>query len=123
MATKRVTSQSFLAFEVPPELGRRTEEVIETVRESADPQSHAGELIEVIIQLTRTGLDSYFLLPLKRARVGSVTYGSAKLGVAAAGKSLPVLVRRVLGSLSNEQLLEIVEFLNEIHIVRGSDRR
>jgi hypothetical protein len=122
MTAKRATTRSLLAFEVPSELCRRTEEVIEAIRKSADPQPHAQELIEVIIELTRTGLDSYFLLPLKRARVGSVNYGSAKLGVAAAGKSLPVLVRKVVGSVSSEQLLEIVDFLDQILVVEESSR-
>ena len=113
-----MSSRAYLAFEVPPELRLRTRRVIDAVRESDEPKTQADELIEVVVELTRTGLHSYFLLPLERAGVGSMTFGSAKLGVSAAGRSLPILVRRVLGSLSTKQLVEIVDYLDETLIER-----
>jgi hypothetical protein len=106
-------TRDLLAFSVPPELRERAEAVIEEIRRSSDPRSHRSELIEVIVELTRAGLQSYFLLPLERAAVDSVAYGTAKLGVTAAGRTLPTLVRRVVATLSEEQLRTIVDFLDE----------
>jgi hypothetical protein len=111
-------TRDLLAFSLPPGLQERTEAVIEEVRRSPDPRSHRAELIEVILELTRTGLQSYFLLPLERAGVDSVAYGTAKLGVTAAGRTLPTLVRRVVASLSEEQLRTIVDFLDESLVCR-----
>ena len=105
-----------LAFPVPPELRKRAEAIIEKVRSDTTPKAHADELIEIIGELTHTGLHSYFLAPLERVEVGTLALGTAKLGVAAAGKSLPTLVRRVLGKMSDDQLREIVEVLDEMMV-------
>lgn len=105
-----------LAFPVPPELRKRAEAIIEKVREDSTPKAHLGELIEVIVELTHTGLHSYFLAPLERIEVGALSLGVAKVGVSAAGKSLPTLVRRVLARMTDEQLREVVEVLDEMMI-------
>jgi len=103
-----------LAFHVPRALCRRTEAVIEAIRADTTPGAHAGELIEVIIELTHTGLHSYFLSPLERADIGALAFGAAKIGVSTAGKSLPTLVRRVVGKMTDEQLREVVDVLDEM---------
>ena len=103
-----------LAFQVPEELRDRAEEMIRTVRADPTPKAHADELIELIVELTHTGLHSYFLAPLERVEVGALAMGTAKFGVAAAGKSLPTIVRRVLGKMNDDQLREIVEILDEM---------
>ena len=103
-----------MAFPVPEELRLRAEEVIESIRSDSTPKAHADELIELIVELTHTGLGSYFLVPLERVEVGAITMGTAKVGVAAAGKSLPTLVRRVLSKMNDDQLRGIVEAMDEM---------
>ena len=112
-------TREHLAFYVPPELRERAESIIEKVRCDSTPRAHAAELIELIVELTHTGLHSYFLAPLERVEAGSIALGTAKVGVAAAGKSLPTLVRRVLGKMDDKQLSEIVEILDEMLISSG----
>jgi len=111
-----MSPREHLAFPVPPDLRERAEAIIEKVRGDTTPKAHADELIEIIVELTHTGLHSYFLAPLERVEVGTLALGTAKLGVAAAGKSLPTLVRRVLGKMSDDQLREIVEVLDEMMV-------
>ena len=111
MAKKK---REHLAFHVPQELRERAEAIIEKVRADETPKAHADELIEIIVELTHTGLNSYFLVPLQRVEVGALAMGTARVGVGAAGKSLPTLVRRVLGKMNDEQLREIVEVMDEM---------
>ena len=106
-------TKSYLAFPVPEDLRSRTEDVIAAIRKSSAPKELSDDLAEVVVELTRTGLESYFIAPLKRAKVNAVALGSAKVTVATAGKSLPLLVRRVAGMLSGRQIIEIAEFLDE----------
>ena len=84
-----MSDRDHLAFPVPPELRDRTEAIIEKVRSDSTPRAHADELIEIIVELTHTGLQAYFLAPLERVGVGALAVGTAKVGVATAGKSLP----------------------------------
>lgn len=103
-----------VAFEISAELRRRCEEAIAAVRAADEPREHLAELVEAVVELTDTGLDFYFLYPLERVGAGRVARGTAQVGVAAARRGLPTVVRRVVGSLSNGQVLELVDFIDEI---------
>ncbi len=102
------------AFAVPGELAARTEAVVAKLRADDDRKQHLPELVKVVLELTATGLHYYFLYPLELAKVGLVSRSAAKVGIAAAGKSIPVIVRRVIGSMSDDQLLEVAEFLDRM---------
>ena len=78
-----------MAYAVPADLGERVDAALEKIRRDSTPRAHAGELAEVIVDLTHEGLKAYFLTPLARVDVGMLTMGSARVGVAAAEKSLP----------------------------------
>ena len=105
-----------VAFSVPPELRQRAEAVMQKIRDDSTPRAHALELVEVIIELTNTGLHSYFLAPLERIGVGTLALGTARVGVATAGKSLPTIVRHVVGNMTDEQLLELVAVMDEMMV-------
>ncbi len=107
-----------LAFAISPQQSARTEAVIAKLRADGDRRAHAGELTELVIDLTETGLRSYFLQPLEIAGVGLVSRNVAKLGIATVGKSIPVMVRKILGAMSGEQLLAIAEVMDEM-LIRG----
>ena len=109
-----------LAFRISPELLARAEAALEAVRGDPTHPPHVKELVAVILELTDTGLDYYFLEPLRRVRIGTVGMSTARLGIAAAGRSIPPIVRRVLTSMDEEQILEIADFLDEL-LIRDSD--
>ena len=108
--------QARLAFEISGELSERAEAIIAEVR-SPDPDPDWTErLAEVVIDLTREGLHFYFLHPLELAGAGLGVRSVAKLGVASAEKGLPMVVRRAMASMSEEQLREVVDFLDRFLI-------
>ncbi len=104
------------AFAVPPELAARTAAVVEKLRADDDRKQHLPELVKVVLELTETGLHYYFLYPLELAKVGLVSRSAAKVGIAAAGKSIPMMVRKIVGAMSDAQLLKIAEFMDGLLI-------
>ncbi len=104
------------AFAVPPELAARTAAVVEKLRADDDRKQHLPELVKVVLELTETGLHYYFLYPLELAKVGLISRSAAKVGIAAAGKGIPVIVRRVVGSMSDDQLLAVADFLDRMMV-------
>ena len=108
MANQRV------AFRISPELMDRAQAAVAAVRADPSKKQTVKELVKVILEMTDTGLDYYFVEPLRRARVGTMGMSTARLGIAAAGRGIPPIVRRVLTSLSEQQLLSIADFLDEI---------
>jgi hypothetical protein len=109
-----------MAFPVPPDLDARAAAVIEKVRVDSMPRAHARELAELIADLTHAGLAAYFLAPLERVGVGALTYSSAKVTVGAAEAGLPALTRRVIGKMTDEQLREIAEIIDEMLGSKGT---
>ena len=99
------------AFAVPPELAARTEAVVAKLRSDDDRKQHVPELVEVVLELTETGLHYYFLHPLELAKVGVVARSAAKVGIAAAGRGIPVIVQKVVSGMSDDQLLAVAEFM------------
>ena len=112
--------RAFFAFELSPELLARTEAIIDKLRSAEDRRARLQELIAVVLELTETGLDAYYLKPLELAEVGFASRSAAKVGVAAAGKGIPVIVRKVLGKMSDEQLLTVADFMDGILIREGT---
>lgn len=115
--------QAYLAFPIPSELRRRISEVVHAVRSSEAPSEQVSDLVDLVVDLTNRGLGHYFLHPLEVAGVGMVSLATAKVGIASAGKGIPLVVRRVLRSASDEELNEIVDFMEELVVeVPAGDR-
>ena len=84
------------------------------MREAAEPSDVAPELVDLIVELTNEGLGQYFVRPLEVAGVGRLSLATAKMGIASAGKGIPIVIRRVIGAASDEELLELVGFMEEL---------
>jgi len=105
-----------VAFQISADLRRRAESVVESIRSDPDKKKHAPALVEVVLEMTDAGLHYYFLHPLERAGVGVVTRSAVDLAIGTAGRALPMVVRKTVKSLKDEQILSIADFLDEILI-------
>lgn len=103
-----------VAFRVSAELQQRAASVVASIRSDRDKRKHVPALIEVVLEMTDAGLHYYFLHPLERAGVGAVTRRAVELAIGTAGRTLPMVVRKTVGSLNDEQISSIAEFLDEI---------
>jgi hypothetical protein len=103
-----------LAFALDEPLRERTEQVLAEVRGSDDRRANSAALAALVVDLTKAGLDYYFLRPLEQAEVGFLHLNAARVGLRSAGKSIPLVVNNVLGSLSNRQLVQIAEYVEDL---------
>jgi hypothetical protein len=105
-----------VAFEIPGTLRRRAESIVERLHSDADKGQHVPELVEVVLAMTDRGLYYYFLHPLEIAGVGPVTRKAVDLAIGAAGRTLPVVVRKTIASLDDDQLVSVAGFIDHILI-------
>ena len=94
----------WVAFEIPGELRLRAEQIVERLRADPDKKQHAAELVEVVVDMTDHGLHYYFLHPLEEARVGAMTRKAVEMALGTAGRTLPMVVRKTVKSLNDDQL-------------------
>ena len=103
----------FLRFHHPAALRKKTLDVLERLETSADPRQHRTALADVVVDLTRCGMDAYFMKPLKLAKAGFITEQSAGLGMAGAVQVLSSVTRNIIGSMGSPQLLSVCRSIRQ----------
>lgn len=69
--------------------------------------AHAGQLAELVLELTDRGMDEYFLQSLKATKVNFVVQQSAALGLAGVQRLMGTVIRNILGRMDDRQLLSV----------------
>jgi|GEM_PF-3297149 len=101
-------------FPVPDDTYKRAKAIIQKVKTEKDKRQYAKELADVVAQLTGEGMQHFFELPLKRAKINFFAANSARVGISMAKRGIDSVASGMLRSMSNEQLLEIAHFMDEI---------
>lgn len=107
-------SKPFLRFYHSDELRTRTLQVLSALEQSSDPAEHRNALADIVVELTNTGMDYYFLRPLKLAKVGLILQQSAKLGMAGATQVIGSVIRTIIGRMDKPQLLSVCASIREL---------
>lgn len=106
--------QAYMAFPISAEQRDRVRDVARAVREADEPSHAMLDLVDLVVDLTHEGLGHYFLRPLEVAGVGRLSLATAKIGIESASKGIPLVIRRVLGAASDEELLGLADFMEEL---------
>ena len=97
----------FLRFYHSHELRTKTLHVLETVEKADKPTAHAGRLTDLVIELTNTGMDQFFLQSLKATKPNFLVQQSASLGLSGVQKVMGTVIRNILGRMDDRQLLSV----------------
>jgi hypothetical protein len=107
-------SKPFLRFYHSESLRVRTLAVLDQVEKAKDKTQHRGALADVVVELTDSGMDYFFLRPLKIASAGFLVEQSANLGMAAATRVLGAVIRNIIGRMDNAQLMSVSGSIREL---------
>ena len=97
----------FLRFHHSQELRVRTLQVLETVEGAQQASVHSGHLTELVLELTSTGMDQFFLQSLKETKANFVVQQSAALGLSGVQKVMGTVIRNIMGRMDDRQLLSV----------------
>ena len=100
-------SKPFLRFHHSQELRVKTLQVLEIVETAETPSVHSARLTELILELTDTGMDQYFLQSLKATKANFVVQQSAALGLSGVQRVMGTVIRNILGRMDDRQLLSV----------------
>lgn len=81
------------------------------MEKSKDRTEHRDDLIKVIVELTDSGMEYFFLKPLKLAKAGFFTQQSANIGMSATTGVLASVIRSIVGGMDSNQLLTVCGFM------------
>ena len=67
-----------------------------------------------MLELTDSGLEYYFLRPLKLANVGFVVEQSAQLGIGSVKRVMAPVIRNIIGHMDGQQLLTVCQHIRHL---------
>jgi len=102
-----VPAEPFLRFYYPPNLRKRTNEVLAAIEGADDPTRHVAALSAIATELTEAGLNYFFVEPLRATNAGFVIQQSAGFGISSAVMVLSPVIRNVMAWLDKDQLLVV----------------
>ncbi len=101
------SSKPFLRFYVPADLSKKTLSVLNTLEEAPDATLYRDALADVVVELTNSGMDYYFMKPLKLAKAGFIVQQTADLGLAGALRVMGSVIRNIITRMDGPQLLSV----------------
>jgi hypothetical protein len=103
----RLSSKPFLRFYFSEGLRKKTLSALSALEHAQDATAHRGALADVVVELTNSGMDYYFMRPLKLAKAGFIVQQSANLGLTAVLQVMGSAIRNVIGRMERPQLLSV----------------
>jgi hypothetical protein len=107
------SERPFLRFYHSPDLHEKTLLVLATLERAEDPTEHRGELADIAVELTNSGLHYYFVKPLKVAKAGFFLEHSASIGMAGVQPVMAAVIRNIIAHMDGPQLLSVCASLRQ----------
>lgn len=107
--------QSHIVAPIPDELRTKALYTVNELRQRGKADKDAIEtLYSLIVEMTESGLDFFFLEPLRRLNAGSMLMGMARVGIGSMLKGSKMVIHKVLKKLDDRSLSNILDFIEEI---------
>ncbi|MGP8169893.1 hypothetical protein [Rhodoblastus sp.] len=97
----------FLRFYHSESLREKTLSLLSTLEQAEDATKHRDALASLIIELTNSGMEYYFVKPLKLAKPGFIVEQTANLGLAGVQQLMGSVVRQIIGRMDGPQLISV----------------
>jgi hypothetical protein len=107
------SAKPFLRFHHSEGLRKKTLLVMTMLEQARDATTHREALAEVVLELTASGLDSYFMKPLRLSNAGFIVQQSASVGLAGVQQVLGTVIRNIIGRMDRPQLLSVCGSIRE----------
>lgn len=101
------SSGPFLRFHHSEALRKKSLALLGKIEKARDATEHSDALADLIVELTKTGFDTYFLKSLGLANPGFVVEQSARLGMKGVQKVIASAIRQVISRMDSPQLLSV----------------
>ncbi len=97
----------FLRFHHSAALRKKTLALLDAIEQADDATEHREALAELVVELIGSGLDAFFIKPLKGARAGFIVEQSAALGMKGVQQVMASVIRQIIGRMGSPQLLSV----------------
>ena len=106
-STPNPSTKPFLRFYHSDALRKKTLSVLNDVEGAEELTEHRDALADIVVELTVSGMDSFFMKPLKLAKAGFILEQSANLGMTGVQQVMASVIRQIIGRMDGPQLLSV----------------
>ncbi|MDZ7653975.1 MAG: hypothetical protein U5L03_16160 [Burkholderiaceae bacterium] len=107
-------TEPFLRFYHSEALRKKTLSLLGAVEQADDATTHRDALAKLVVELTNSGLDYYFMKQLKLAKPGFVVEQSANLGLVGVQQVMGSVIRQIIGWMNGPQLLSVCGSIRQL---------
>lgn len=100
-------SDPFLRFYHSKALRKKSLSLLTTLEQAQDATTHRAALADLVMELTSSGLDYYFMKPLEVAKAGFFVEQAANLGLAGVRQVMGSVVGQIIGRMDGPQLISV----------------
>jgi hypothetical protein len=103
-----------LRFFHSAELRARTLAVLASIEQAEDPRAGRAALGDLVVDLTHSGIDYFFLAPLRQVEAGFFAQQTASFGMGGALKIMAPMTRKLIGGMDAPQLLAVCAYIRQL---------
>ena len=104
----------FLRFYHSEAVRKQTLSLLGKVEQARDATTHRDALSNLVMELTSSGMDYYFMKPLTLTKPGFIVEQSASLGLAGVQQVMGSVVRQVIGRMDGPQLVSVCGSIRQL---------
>ena len=104
----------FLRFYHSEALRKKTLSLLSTLEQAQDATKHRDALSSLVVELTNSGMDYYFMNPLRLAKPGFIVEQSANLELAGVEQVMGSVVRQIIGRMDGPQLISVCGSIRQL---------
>ena len=99
-------------FPVSPSLYKKTQKIVESVRQNPEGMVQRNAVVEIVNELTAEGLEYFFHYSLKIIGMNMIAKKAIKTGMSASKSTVKFLSKKFIRALNEKQLLATVDFID-----------
>ena len=107
-------SRPFLRFYHSAALRKKTLSLLDAIEQAPDATAHRDELSNLVVELSKAGMDYFFIKQLKLAKPGFIVEQSANLGMAGVQQVMGSVIRKIIGRMDSAQLLSVCGSIRQL---------
>jgi hypothetical protein len=109
----------YLGFPIPAELEAKILTLLDNMKKAEDKTKYANELYSIVQELSHVGLDYFFVMPLKTAKIGMLKMKSVEMALSMGKQGIFSVAKGILKSMNNEQLEVIINLFENSLTVKA----
>lgn len=106
----------FLRFYHSDSLRAKTLALLKTIEQAPDATKHRDALSDLVMELTDSGFDYFFVRALKLSKAGFVTEQSAHLGLVSVKHVLSPVVHNIIWRMNHAQLRTVCVHIRSLMV-------